>query len=142
MKVRARVKFSSEEFKNFEKMLYGGDSFLVVREGINDEPREMRFGKTIWSENDEVIKFQIYLIDRSHDTGEKSLGLFEPEMTNIQAMLIRTTESLINLLNILEKKALLTSEERQSVKDIEREHLLSRISMFSEVDNLDELPLK
>jgi hypothetical protein len=138
--IRARVKLSPEEFKRLKDLLYGEIYFPVVRKGINEKPREMRFGKNIWSESDEEIKFEIYLIDRSHDIGNKGLGLFEPEMTNIQVTLTKTTESFLKLLTLLESKGLITSGERESMKDVDKEQYLSRLTRFYEVNDLDELP--
>lgn len=138
--IKARVSLTLEEFGRLKALFLGEQYFQVIRKGISNESREMRFGKALWSEQDDTVKFQIYLVDRAKDEDGK-LGIFQPEMRNIQSMLARTTECFLELLSVLVEKEVLTSEEQDRIKTVSQERMLNRVLKFDQVDDLDELPL-
>lgn len=137
--VTAFVRLTSDEFDQLKTIYFGDIYFPVTRKGINDEPKEMRFGKIIWSKDEDIIKFKIYLVDKQYDTGRGvSLGLFEPEMSNVKHTLADNTEKLAALLRMLEEKSLLTSEEIERVKTVSDKDYNSRMLEFERVKDIDK----
>ncbi|MBX7174389.1 MAG: hypothetical protein K1X72_25680 [Pyrinomonadaceae bacterium] len=136
--ITALVKLTTDEFEKLKSIYFGDIYFPVIRQGINEEPKDMRFGKCIWSKNEEIVKFKIYLVDKNLDNEDESkLGLFEPELSNLKNMLVVNMEKLGNLLKVLEKKNLLTSEEIEQIKEISDEDYNVRFLHFSQVVDID-----
>jgi len=141
--ITALVKLTPNEFEKLKSVYFGDIYFPVIRQGINDEPREMRFGKIIWSKDEETIKFKIYLVDKKHDDNRGNrLGLLSPEMDNIQNMLAANVERFVALLNLLEKKNLLTSDEIKQVEEISDENFNSRYLEFERVSDIDKYSIE
>jgi hypothetical protein len=137
--VTALVKLTLDEFEQLKAIYFGEIYFPVIRRGINDDPKEMRFCKIIWSKDEEIIKFKIYLVDKQYDAGRGgSLGLFEPEMSNVKSMLAGNTERLAALLKLLEEKELLTSEEIDRIKTVSDKDYDSRMLEFERVRDIDK----
>ena len=116
MYITALIKLNPKEFDELKSIYFGDIYFPVIRQGISEEPKEMRFGQSIWSRDEETVTFKIYLVDKKHDEEEdNSLGLFQPEMGNIKDLLAANTEKFFSLLKILEQKKILTSDEIEQV---------------------------
>jgi hypothetical protein len=80
-------------------------SFPVVRTGINEAPREMRFGRSVWSSAaPEETKAEIFLID--YDPTPRS-GLIQPLLPNIESFATFSTVAVNQLLNTLADRGIL-----------------------------------
>ena len=133
------MKLTVDEFERLKAIYFGDIYFPVIRRGINDETKEMRFGKIIWSKDEEIIKFKIYLVDKQYDAERGSaLGLFEPEMSNVKHTLADNTENFAALLKVLQEKNLLTSEEIERVKTVNDKDYNSRMLEFERVKDIDK----
>jgi hypothetical protein len=140
LRIRARVRLSSDELAKLHNLSWTKDYFPVIRRGINAEPQEMRFATTLWSEHDGKIKYQIRLIARAYDDSHKSMGLFQPEMQIMQRLLAENTESLLELLTVLKAKDVLTDTEYESIKNVAEGRLRLRIEKLSQVSDIDDWP--
>jgi hypothetical protein len=137
--IDARILLTPEEYENFKKIRYGELYFPVVRVGISEQEKEMRFGQGLWSQNDGKIKQHICLVERSYDiTHKKRVGLY-PEIPNIMEMLEDNIEIMDNLLNILSQKNVLTDSELQQVKEISTEKVRERRLLFYRIDDIDAI---
>jgi hypothetical protein len=118
--VQARVQLSAEEYKRlFELPTY----FSVVRKGIDDEPREMRFGQCLWSESDDKYKIQLYLVEKRLDDSKRGLGhsFLEPQSSNDAGRIVRSAILLDRLIDSLIHKGVLSAEESEKLRQIDDE---------------------
>lgn len=139
--VTALVKLMPAEFEDLLAVYFGDTYFLVIRQGINAEPIEMRFGKVIWSKDEDTIKFKIYLVDKKHDDTDLHLGLFQPELSNIKALLANNAEVMFSLLKMLEEKDILDSQEVEKMLDVDANILNVRDLDFFRVEDIDKYPI-
>lgn len=112
--------------------------FPVIRQGISTEPVEMRFGKIIYSENEEEVKFRIILVEKVED--DKRLGIFQPELPNMKTKIIQNLYGFEELVQILKEKDMLSEEDIHRLNKIRDEvNTFSNIIMvFNVVNDLDE----
>jgi hypothetical protein len=113
--------------------------FPVIRKGISDHPRSMRFGEILWSSEDEqMYKVKATLVEEIHDKSAKSHGLLEPMFTGVMDLLALTSARYKQLLDLLEAKGVLTEEERKKVWEVPEEELQYRQRQFYRLKDLDE----
>ena len=134
--ITAKVRLTEEEEARLRAL---PNYFQVVRKGIKDEPREMRFGHLIWSRQEgEDFKMQLILVDRSYDEPRPLHALFDPELGNVRRMLVETNESLRALMAMLENKGVLAKSEVEKLTQPSDKTLENRYKEFFRVRDLDE----
>lgn len=112
--------------------------FSVVRKGVNDKPREMRFGKVLWSKKDDKYRERIVLFDKAVDEGGLQRGWLEPEATNVAASLAATRLRLSALLDKLVAKGVLTTEESEQVRTVDDDRFERELRERYRVNDVDE----
>jgi hypothetical protein len=66
--------------------------FPVVRKGLEDSPREMRFGRgCLWSEHGATTKFELILVEKAFDEANKPLPDIYPEIRGVMRQVARNT---------------------------------------------------
>lgn len=139
----ARFRLSPSQQEAFHALQRGDQYFRVVRRGISDEPRTMRFGQTLWSRDDGVIKQQVVLVDQSYDDVDdlepNFLQLIEPGMSRVQDMLAEKAEAFDELVRILVAKGVLTEADRQRIDEVS-EDPWQRHHEFDRLTDLDSWP--
>lgn len=116
--------------------MISGNYHQVIRIGISDNVKEMRFGRVLWSQNENQVKFIINLFDKIYDENNKFGGFLEPEFRNVKTKLIKTSKILDNLLTLLLEKELISDKEKESI-EIVKEDEIDRL-IFYRVPDLDE----
>jgi len=112
LEVTARVKLSGPEAAALRKLRSESKSMRVIRRGISDTPRQMRFGRLMWSGDDTEYKFNIALFDEG--TVMNSL-LNDPIITYPGSTSVRTQSKLGKLIEVLKSKGLLDDTELSAV---------------------------
>jgi hypothetical protein len=139
--ISCRVKVSPEVAEQLWQMWISGEPpnyFPVVRQGISDEPRQMRFGRCTWSEHEDGVKYELVLVDRTVDeSGEPFRGFNEPELSNVMSMAASTTALVAALLDELGATALLTDEQIARVREKAQEGYSRRAREFFRVNDVD-----
>jgi hypothetical protein len=139
--VTARVTLPKERFDELKKLLVSDAYFRVVRRGVNDEEREMRFGTNLLSRDGENFKVQFTLVDCTFDDEHEKFDRGEAQMSNIRATLARTTEMFDGLLSLLVNKGTITDEDRESIESVSADRILDSLLEFNMVDDLDQIPI-
>lgn len=112
--IRARVRFAEAEVEALRALIVGGELYIrVVRHGISEEPRIMRFGRTLWSEQGGVVNHDLVLVDKSYDDQNRP-ALFEPENSNVHRAVASLLGRVEDLGDLLVSKGVLTDLERRS----------------------------
>jgi len=116
--IDVKVKLSHEDKAILNDSIGDRKYFAVVRKGINEESKQMRFGRIIWSDHEEYIKESIVLVEKLYDENVKnSFPLFQPEMNNIQDILAFTSKYNELFSDLLVSKGILLSEEVTDLKE-------------------------
>lgn len=112
------------------------ESFHVVRKGISDEPRLMRFGQTVWSsDDDDKFKISATIVETVYDQVNKSHGILEPMFSNVRNEVAATSVRLDRLLVMLVQKGVLSSEDREKIGVVTNEELRRMKRSFSRVSD-------
>lgn len=119
-------------------MLESHRSFPVVRLGIDQRPRPMRFGVAEWSVHDDQIKYRIVLVDRAADPAEHP-ELARIEEANSRAGLAFYMNFVERLAVLLERRGVLPAEEIQAARNAAREELGPSRREFWRVPDVDAL---
>jgi hypothetical protein len=140
LNIKARVMVTPEQDAQLRKMIKTPDYISVVRAGLCDDPREMRFSKTIlWSEHCEGIKYELILVDRSYDERDRPLArLFQPQMSRMQEMMAAQAEMIEEMIAIIHKKGLLNAEEIEHMRSEAEAKASDRAREFFRVEDIDE----
>jgi hypothetical protein len=94
-------------------------TFPVVRQGIQDEPREMRLGVAEWSEYEDRIKYRLVLLDREiTDTTRADLVRIEEE--NTRAALGYYANLVERLVDLLVSRGVVEDAEIAALRDAAR----------------------
>lgn len=113
--------------------------FQVVRTGISDEPRTMRFGLVVWASNDEqTYRLRATLVEQNYDKAGAGHGFLEPMFSNVMEQLAVTTTRLSKLLDVLESRGILTEVEKQSVFEVPDSERKGRKELFYRVRDFDK----
>jgi hypothetical protein len=80
--------------------------FPVLRRGLQETPRTMRFGKCTWSAHDGEFKNNIILVEDAYDRSEPEplVGWNYPEALRTREMAARTSALVTELLRVLEAR--------------------------------------
>lgn len=134
--IKANVRLTGEEEERLRVLPH---YFQVIRRGISDEPIEMRFGQLVWSRQEgDDFKMQLILVDRAYDEPRPLPRPFDPELNNVERMLVETNESLRALLFMLEDKGVLAKSEVEKLTQPSDESLKNRYKELFRVRDLDE----
>jgi hypothetical protein len=140
--IHARVLFTNEQKDALNKLKRDPERpyFPVVRQGIDNQPRLMRLGQTLWSRNDDEIKYQLVLVDKAYDDTKTSPGILQPQFPIMQNMVATTVEYLLELTNLLVTKGVITAEEQKKLDKTSDDKIDARLEEFDQVRNLDDWP--
>jgi hypothetical protein len=131
-----RVELTPDEY---ERLLLLPKYFSVVRRGIEDEPREMRFGRYLWSKSEDKYKVQLYLVEKRFDDTRSGHGFLEPQSSNDADSIVYSAILLDRLMDSLIHKGVLSAQECEKLKNIDDELQMERErAKRNRVDDLDE----
>lgn len=132
------VRLSNEETEQIKNAIGENKYFEVIREGISQEPKTMRFGKTIWSEDGEFTKKSWVLVENIYDEKNPKLHHWlEPEWSNIQIELAIQKHINKSLLNLLMSKDIITLQDVDKLTTEANNHYKEFLKYFLKVDDID-----
>lgn len=105
-----------------------GTYFDVVRKGVDESPRSMRFGMSLWSEHGDTCRVKATLVDASYDDespGSPFRSMRTPD-ANARAVLAQRGAMMDQLLEILADKNLLSEQEIEDVQGAAESDDISR----------------
>ena len=132
--IETRVELSETEHEQIRQL---NPYFPVVRKGINDDPREMRFGQMLWSKKDGKYRMNLILVDRSKDQPGDH-GWLAPRLDNIEDTAAVSVITIRSLLDKLVEKGILSATERDVVSAVNETERRKELWEFDRVPDLDE----
>jgi hypothetical protein len=140
LSIRSRVMVTPEQDARLRMLMKEGGFFQIVRHGINDEPREMRFSNTIlWSRHGNRFKYEVILVDKSYDERDRPLAmLFQPQMSRMQSAVAAQVEMVEAILETMVTRKYLTEGDVAEIRKKAAERVWDRKREFFEVGDIDE----
>lgn len=137
--IKARVRMSEEGYAAFKQMQREHDAFVVVREGVSDEPLRMRFAESLWSRGPDGIRHEINLLETRFDDRRQATEPFEPQLHNIGDAVVEQGEILDELLNLLVEGDVVPAERVDALRRRALENAWERRLRFNRVDDIDRM---
>jgi len=137
--INAKVKMPKEESERFLEFQFHADYFPVVRHGIQEEPREMRFGAVYWSEHEGEIRYSINLVEKSPEDEEPQHPIGVPN-AHMRAQLAFETALRRELFEFLKQKEILSDQEIEGLYDKAEKQAWRVENSFYQVRDVDMLP--
>jgi hypothetical protein len=136
--IRAKLVGSRKEVLRLRNLLRTRDAFPVVRRGIQDTPREMRFGVAEWSLHEGQIRYRMVLVDKGADLSA------HPELVRVAAENTRSAAAFYmnfveNLAQLLEARGLLPAELIEAARTAAHEQAGQTRREFWRVPDVDLL---
>ena len=126
------------EVLRLRALLKTRDCFPVIRRGIRDEPRMMRFGVAEWSLHEERIKYRMVLVDEHADLADHP-ELVRIEEANNRAAVMFYMNFVEHLARALESRGILPAEEIEAARAAARDELWPTRHEFWRVRDVDLL---
>jgi hypothetical protein len=112
LEVEARVRLSASDVAALRKLQAGARTLAVIRRGISETPRKMRFGRLMWSLADGEYKYNIVLFDE----GKVQVSfLQDPIIGYSTSVALETKAGHAKLVELLRSKGLLTETELEAI---------------------------
>jgi hypothetical protein len=140
LNIKSRVMVSPEQDAWLRMLMKEDGYFQVVRHGISDLPRDMRFSNTIlWSKHGNKFKYEIILVDRGYDEKDRPLArLFQPQMSRMQSAVAAQAEMVEAMLETMVTRKYLTVGDVAEMRKKAAERVWDRKREFFEVRDVDE----
>jgi hypothetical protein len=136
--IYAHMRVSTDEWKALRAM---SPYFSVVRRGINETPRKMRFGWVLWSTTEDADSFnlRVVLVDQHRDElHPKSHGFLEPFRSNSEILSAENFALTERLLEALISKGVFDRAEIDSLREEAEKDIPNRRLDFDRVPDVDE----
>jgi hypothetical protein len=136
--INAHLRVSTDEWKTLRAMSH---YFSVVRRGINETPRKMRFGQVLWSTTDvaDSYKLRVVLVDQHYDElRPKSHGFLEPFVSNTEILSAENSLLTEQLLEALISKGVFDRTEIDSMREVAEKSVPNKRLDFDRVSDVDE----
>jgi hypothetical protein len=140
LNIKSRVMVSPEQDAWLRMLMKEDGYFQVVRHGISDLPRDMRFSNTIlWSRHGNKFKYEIILVDKGYDEKDRPLArLFQPQMSRMQSAVAAQAEMVEAMLETMVTRKYLTVGDVAEMRRKAAERVWDRKREFFEVRDVDE----
>lgn len=142
--IRFQATLSPAETARLRELEAGDQVYWpVVRVGISDEPRSMRFGQLLWSSREDgSTEYLIMLVDEAHDDrahkGTAWLRMAgEPRLGNVVTMLADLSGRHEALLDLLEQGTAIDADAKKQIEEAGR-RALNETFLFFEVDSVSD----
>lgn len=139
--VRARIpKETLSTFWAMRGARRGEEYFDVVRHGITDEPRRMRFGRILWTDRgDAGVEALFVLVDKACDDDPKNqLRIHGPNEGAVQESVAKLEVVMERLLATLGVRSVISADEIDAVRSVSDELAHQRELNYHEVSDLDK----
>ena len=141
--IQVRVKVDRAGREELEKRLKADDRapggyFDVVRRGVQETPRLMRFGGCTWSEDGSETKYDLTLVEQAVDANRVPFPEFYREIPNMRSEIALARNLMAELLDTLVESGSLSAEQRSAIEDRAKAGLWTRHWALFKLDDIDK----
>jgi hypothetical protein len=136
--IEARVSVTEAQEKRIRELEAPKIYFPVIRQGINNEPREMRFGKLFWSQHGSTYKMDLFLVDKAADDNERP-DLSRIEFNNLSYLTAEHGLQTSKLVELLLAKKVITETEADDVFETDLQKRRRLLDLLLKVEDVDKL---
>lgn len=136
--VQMIVTLDEENAQELREYILESGYFPVQRLGLSEEPVEMRFGRTLWTRQDDQIRFGLPLVDKKMDEDEIRGSPAQPVEFRARADQAFAEEVLRGLLTSLVEKGVLSEEDRERINEEAEEKMGTREYDYHRVPDIEE----
>lgn len=136
--IRAKVKADENLQKRLLLLQKNGDVVTVVRSGIDTRAITMRFGGGFWSRSPDGAKMEINLFEPTDAKTSSGMNFFAHQYAKAREFGVKNMTMMASLLELLEVKKVLTSEEAAGLREGWKEHSEEFLLEYSRVQDLDK----
>lgn len=139
--IDAKVVVTKEQFEKIRQLKYGDTYyFSVIRVGIDETPLVMRFGRNLWSKENDNIKMSLVFVEKEYDqTQENYHGFAEPQLSNAINQIKQLRAMNKRLMKVLVANNIFTEEQKNEIEEeltineLRQEHYI-----YDQVSDIDE----
>jgi hypothetical protein len=135
--IEAKVSLPEAQHLQIKALQKSDDYFSVVRYGINDVPRQMRFGLCYWSQHNNEYKHQLVLVEESKEPN--TLASAFRWIRPLRKLVADNTAVIESLLATLHNKNILTEEEVNNIRKDITDRSWDIWYGFFRVENIDKM---
>jgi hypothetical protein len=136
--IEMKVRLTQPENELLEEHIWNQGYFPVTRHGLEERPREMRFGKCVWSEDGQIIKQRLVLIEKVIDEIDAYQDMFGPEDRRTWGMTAETREMLEALLALLTERNVLLDGDIEDIRTRVETGLPRRVRQLFRAHDIDQ----
>ncbi len=113
--------------------------FPVLRKGLQDTPRTMRFGTCTWSAHDGEFKHNLILVEQAYDQHQSDpiVPLGYPQAWRAREMTAKTSAVVTELLRVLQAKGVLDADEVDQLTATAMQQAQDLALEFYRMDDID-----
>lgn len=137
LRIDTKAKIPYEKLDEIRRIRESKEYFEVVRKGISEEKKQMRFGKVIWSKHDNFTKHDMVLVEKSYDEGDEHMPMFYPELTNIMEHLSYSSILLEKISDLLISEGLISEDGFKEIEEEAINKISERKREFYLVEDVD-----
>jgi hypothetical protein len=139
LRIQARVALLESQHLQVKAMQKDNNYFPVIRHGISEEPKQMRFGLCYWSQHNTEYKYELVLMEEGEETKSNRLASAFSWMRTLRNQVADNTAVIDSLLDTLSNKNVLTEDEVVAIRNNIAERSWDVWYGFFRVENVDEL---
>jgi hypothetical protein len=122
--------------ERLERHLGRPSYFELLRVGIEDSPRNVRFGRSLWSEHGSTTKYHLFFVEKGVDDARPTHLDFYPELPTVRRQVADTRGLVDELLAALVETGALSQERRE---DLERRVVEARFKRTWALFNVEDV---
>ncbi|MDF2879526.1 MAG: hypothetical protein K0R54_83 [Clostridiaceae bacterium] len=137
--INAKFKINKENSQKLHNNLKD-TYFDVIRKGISNEVKIMRFGQTLWSDHGDYKKYNVTIVEKCYDDFETILkhGFLEPAHSNIMRMLAHTINLNNELINLLKSNNTISEADLEDIKEKAKNDIDKTYNEYFKVEDIDK----
>lgn len=137
--ISARALLSEAQHAEMKDLWQSTDVFPVIRYGIDDEPRQMRFGMCYWSRHDDGIKIDLQLAEKTAQDPPSRIASAFAWMKPLIGQVAENNGLIDALLEVLIEEGVLTGEQVSKTRGKALEGLWDRRYELFRIEDIDDL---
>lgn len=138
--IKALVRVSGETADRLKQLVEEAEYFDAVREGINDQAIEVRFGMCGWSQHDSDVKYSLIIVPKAQDEkDDRGPHISEIARGSRHSTLAYRVELMEELIDLMVEKGMLSEQEVEEARARALAKLPERRQRFLLVDDVDDL---